>query len=166
MNRKVEDVKVRTILGPKQEDEFGEFYLVEGNDGALYKKNSVSGDMFFIVGEGDWDLASDIVLDEMGIESIQKGVDSLRGRKVILSDKYPDNHLSETLIKTGLISKATEDKSIIESVEEVSTDLKVDPYSVKTLLQDQSQMPLENTPDSLRNFLSDNMDMLSEEMQE
>tara|TARA_R110002020_G_scaffold414142_1_gene623646 strand:- start:7405 stop:7896 length:492 start_codon:yes stop_codon:yes gene_type:complete len=156
------DIGIQTMLGPKQSDKFGDFYLVRGTDGGLYRQNTASKDLYLLVPSGDWE---SVPGTDINIQSNQKGVESLLGPKIMLDDRYDSSFLSEKLLEVSVNTRGIESKAQENVIEDLSR-VKKDPYvSSATLTEDAMLMPESDNKSDLKNFLKDDSDILLEEMQ-
>jgi len=164
MNKPVDNIAIDSILGPKQSDKYGTFYLARGEDGGLYRQNFETKDLYLLVPKGDWDMVSEDTLDSMKIKSNQKGIDSLTGEKLILPSHYSPTYISDKLLE---ISTRTEHQEDLAEKQNMAINLEkanLDPFHPKSLEQDANLMPSEDNNESLKEFLEDNMDVLAQEL--
>ncbi len=150
------EVGVREILGPIQYDSKSEFQLVEGTDGGLYRMDAVNKSLFKIAPKGDWELASEEVLESSGVMPNQEGVSDLTGRVVLLSEGYPSDYLSRRLVSGSIKNevKLTEHDADAQSGIDA-------PYG--TILED-SLLPTDDSAETLRSYMHDSMDVLDKEL--
>ena len=159
-----QDTGIQTLLGSKQSDQFGDFYLARGLDGALYRQNVATKDLFLLVPSGDWEMVSEEALDSMEMTSNQEGIDNLLGKKILLKDIYPSTHISEKLLEIGMSNRGLEIIEEDKLINELPNPL-ADPYMNSTLQEDASLMPPDDNRENLKTFLEDNTDKLVEELQ-
>ena len=159
------DVGIQTMLSGKQSDQFGDFYLVRGMDGGLYRQNAASKDLYLLVPDGDWEMVSENAAENLNMQSNQKGIDSLEGRKIVLNDNYDPNYMSEKLMEVGVITRGLEAKAE-EKILDKMTGPQRDPFiSTATLEEDEALMPENDTAENLKTFLKDDTDTLIKELQ-
>ena len=148
-------VTVDQIVSPRQEDVAGQFYLVTGSDGALYRFESGSKAMTFIADEGEWDLANETQLDDLQEGMVvQEGVENLVGRKVVLSDKYNPNYLSNVLIEAAGNQVNNNISHQQKVLKKLSTD-ELEDVPFTTIKQDASYLPENDDKSTLRGFFQD-----------
>ena len=164
MDKPVENIAIDSILGPKQSDKFGDFYLVRGQDGGLYRQNFETKNLYLLVPEGDWDMVSEDTLDNMQIGSNQTGIDSLNGEKIILPSHYSPTYISDKLLEISTVTESEEDLKHTQNMEKSIKNANLDPFHPISLEEDADLMPPEDNDESLQEFLKDNMDTLAQEL--
>ena len=164
MNKAVTNIAIDSILGPKQSDKFGDFYLVRGEDGGLYRQNFETKNLYLLVPEGDWDMVPEDTLDNMNMKSNQQGIDSLNGEKLILASHYSPTYISDKLLEISTLTEREEDLKYKQNLDKHIENANLDPFHPRSLEEDADLMPPEDNNESLQEFLKDNMDTLAQEL--
>ena len=148
-------VGVEQFLSPPNSDGGGSFYLVQGTDGGLYRMNQVSGDMFKLVNEGDWQ-----ILDDPDNAPIQSGLENFIGRHIMLTQDYPADYLSTRLVDTAFEGLPGETDAVADIIESGTEDAHQNFEE-----QDYNALPEGGSVDDLKEFMTDDVDKLTEELQ-
>ena len=162
----MKEVSIKKFVSPMQEDMAGQFYLAEGTDGALYRVESSSKVMSMIVNEGEWEFAAESQLKDIQDGMVvQEGLDSLIGKKLVLSGNYKPDHASNALVNIAKENIIKNEESQMRGLQTLSKDV-VSEAPLSTVAEDRDLLPMDDSEESLKDFfLDDAGDKLAKEIE-